>query len=168
MHDCSRRSSDRAIIVEPVDVCRLSQRQIIDSMRKFPTCALPQIHDKAIERLYPRSAGFLRIATQVSGLLNSRAAMGRAFKAFDREGRGYVTAHAFRQIFEKVGSSPLAPESVDGLLALADPSDSGRVEYGPLVDKVFTDYERLAQRRAVERSAGAGGKKGAAASSKKK
>ena len=112
---------------------------------------------------------FLVIAAKVHQLLNSRAAMVTSFKAFDAEGRGFVTAHTLRQIFQVLGDAKLSPELVDALLTVADPGDTGRVDYEALVDKIFTEYERLTQRRAVERSNGAacGAKKPAPSTAKK-
>jgi Ca2+-binding EF-hand superfamily protein len=117
---------------------------------------------------------FLRVAAAVAAAVNTRAGMVAAFRAFDREGRGFVTAHACRNIFERLGppGSRLHADTADSLLQLADPSDSGRVDYEALVEAVFGQHERLLQRRAVERSAAAaaaaGGKKGAAAAAKPK
>lgn len=114
-------------------------------------------------------AEFIRVAAVVAAAVNTRAGMLAAFRAFDLEARGYVTAHACRAIFERMGppGSRLHVDTADSMLALADPTDSGRVDYAALVEAVFDRYESLQQRRAVEKSAAAaaasGGKKGAAA-----
>lgn len=116
---------------------------------------------------------YLRVVARVRALTNTPEAMIAAFKAFDKEGRGFITAHTFRNIFERMGlpSSRLHCDTVDNLLALADPTDSGRVEYSAVVGTVFSQHHALQHRRAVDKSSAAGtGKKGGggSASAKKK
>ena len=64
-------------------------------------------------------------------------ALVRAFATFDRLGQGYVSAQEFRDIFEKVGEIPAAPETVDDMLAFADPDETGQVYYEPFVARLF-------------------------------
>jgi Ca2+-binding EF-hand superfamily protein len=49
----------------------------------------------------------------------------------------YVTAAEFRKIFDRLGSAPLAPEAVDGMLAFADEEEAGRVYYERFVTRLF-------------------------------
>jgi len=110
-------------------------------------------------------AEFVRVAAACGAALGTRAAMLAAFKVFDLEARGFITQHACRTIFERMGppGTRLHPDTADSLLELADPTGSGRVGYEALVEAVFSQHERLQQRRAVEQSAAAavagGGKK---------
>lgn len=80
------------------------------------------------------------IARQFAAIRNAPALV-RAFATFDRLGQGYVSAQEFRDIFEKVGEILCAPETVDELLAFADPDETGQVYYEPFVARLFASHK---------------------------
>jgi calmodulin len=65
----------------------------------------------------------------------------RAFTAFDPLGQGFVTSQQFREIFETVGEIPIPPETVDDMLVMADPSETGQVYYEPFVTNIFAQFK---------------------------
>jgi Ca2+-binding EF-hand superfamily protein len=80
---------------------------------------------------------FCAIVARQLGAVRTAPALVRAFAAFDRLGQGYVSAQEFRDIFERVGEIPCAPETADEMLAFADPGETGQVYYEPFVARLF-------------------------------
>jgi len=74
----------------------------------------------------------------------SREAMHRAFRVFDPRGLGVLTSAEFRAVFESLGGDVrLEPQVVDGLLEYADEGAAGQVEYGPFVDRLWAEYDKI-------------------------
>ena len=65
----------------------------------------------------------------------------KAFSAFDPLGQGYVTSQQFRDIFETIGEIPIPPETVDDMLVMADPGETGQVYYEPFVTNIFAQFK---------------------------
>jgi len=84
---------------------------------------------------------FCAIVARSLAAVRNAPALVRAFASFDRLGQGYVSAQEFRDIFEKVGEIPAAPETVDDMLAFADPDETGQVYYEPFVARLFAGVE---------------------------
>ena len=69
--------------------------------------------------------------------------MTRLFALWDPAGLGVITQAAFRSIFTSLPLVPLAPATqVDALVAFADPTESGSVNYKAFCDKLFVEYEK--------------------------
>ena len=80
---------------------------------------------------------FCAIVARSLAAVRNAPALVRAFASFDRLGQGYVSAQEFRDIFEKVGEIPCAPETADEMLAFADPDETGQVYYEPFIARLF-------------------------------
>jgi hypothetical protein len=69
--------------------------------------------------------------------------MTRLFALWDPSGVGVVTHATFREIFTKLPLVPLAPAyAVDGLVAYADPGETGTVNYRQFCERLFGDYDK--------------------------
>ena len=93
--------------------------------------------------LHQSPARLPRIAARLYASTKSPEAMTRLFALWDPAGLGVITQAAFRRIFPSLPLVPLAPATqVDALVAFADPTESGSVNYKVFCDKLFVEYEK--------------------------
>ncbi len=86
---------------------------------------------------------FLEIVCKFEDGLSDFATLKRKFEVYDTEKTGFITHGQFRKIFSMHGAEePLSLEEVEALLLEADPSKSGRVQYGQWL-KAFLEEAKL-------------------------
>ena len=74
---------------------------------------------------------FLEIVCKFEDGLSDWATLNRKFEVYDTTNTGFITHGQFRKIFSAHGNEePLSLEEVEALLLEADPTKSGRVQYG--------------------------------------
>ena len=118
---------------------RQDAAQAMRTLGLYPT-------DAELKKLFDEGGGaggrvdfvqFCAIIARSLAAIRNAPALVRAFASFDKLGQGYVSAQEFRDIFEKVGEILCAPETVDELLAFADPDETGQVYYEPFIARLF-------------------------------
>lgn len=93
----------------------------------------------------------LHMLAKIMSSVKTPAGLVRAFRVFDPDKNGYVTAAEFRRIMGGLGPTPLVADQVDPLLEYADPEDTGVVYYEAFVTRLFAD------KAALDAGGGAGG-----------
>ena len=84
-----------------------------------------------------------RIAARLYASAKTPEAMTRLFALWDPSGLGVITHATFREIFTKLPLVPLAPPAaVDSLLAYADPSEAGTINYKQFCERLFADFDK--------------------------
>jgi len=59
-----------------------------------------------------------------------------AFKVFDRDGNGYITAAELRHVMTSIGEK-LSDSEVDEMIREADKDNDGRIDYSEFVSLMF-------------------------------
>lgn len=151
-----RRYREAFAALDPAGEGSVSRADVGVGMRALGLAPSEAEVARLCDRLAPSGrADFRAFATAVHAQAtspHSRDAMHRAFRVFDPRGLGVLTSAEFRAVFETLGGDVrLEPQVVDALLEFADEGAAGQVEYGPFVDRLWAEHDRI---KAEEKAAG--------------
>eukprot|EP01006_Ploeotia_vitrea_P060147 TRINITY_DN75381_c0_g1_i1.p1 TRINITY_DN75381_c0_g1~~TRINITY_DN75381_c0_g1_i1.p1 ORF type:complete len:149 (+),score=84.55 TRINITY_DN75381_c0_g1_i1:49-495(+) len=62
-----------------------------------------------------------------------------AFKVFDKDGSGLISADDIKGVLTKIGTRPLSDAEMKEMLASADPNSTGRINYRDFVKRTLDD-----------------------------